>query len=126
MGLIARDIAPVTPSALSLLSNSIVLIAPTLHRLFHREGTPLPLEEPGAHLGYQAIMEWDGYERDIPVYQLASGPSIGMAILKGHRFSMDVLDDGALTIEPGRLCTPRVPSPGTRRQANPFCPSNGT
>ncbi|HET6383727.1 MAG TPA: hypothetical protein VFJ58_10070 [Armatimonadota bacterium] len=50
--------------------------------------------------GYQAEIEWDGRERTIPVYELDSGPSIGMALLEGHRLCMDVVDDGLLTIEP--------------------------
>jgi predicted aspartyl protease len=46
-----------------------------------------------------AVALWDGAERAVNV-QDSDEPLVGMAMLHGHRVTMDVVDDGALTIEP--------------------------
>lgn len=49
---------------------------------------------------YRAAVLWDGKERAVFVHASAGEPLIGMAMLHGHRVTLDVVDGGRLTIEP--------------------------
>ena len=49
---------------------------------------------------YDASIEWDGQVRPILVLEADDVPLIGMALLYGSRLTIDVVDGGAVTIEP--------------------------
>jgi clan AA aspartic protease len=49
---------------------------------------------------YRAAVLWDGAERGIFVHASEGEPLLGMALLHGHRVTMDVVDGGLLNIEP--------------------------
>jgi predicted aspartyl protease len=48
---------------------------------------------------YQATAIWEGERYLVPVYQLGPEPLIGMGLLNGNRVTMDVYEDGPISIE---------------------------
>jgi clan AA aspartic protease len=51
---------------------------------------------------YEAAVQWHGRARRISVYAIGSVPLIGMALLNGSEFNMQVRPRGAVTIKPFR------------------------
>jgi clan AA aspartic protease len=49
---------------------------------------------------FLARVEWDGALREVPVHAADGGVLAGMALLKGSRVTLDVVDGGVVTIEP--------------------------
>ena len=49
---------------------------------------------------YRARVDWHGGSRDILLLQSTGGPLAGMALIQGSRVTLDVVIDGAVTIEP--------------------------
>ena len=48
---------------------------------------------------YIVTLLWDGQERDIFVLAAEGGPLVGMSLLEGFRLAVDVIENGAVTIE---------------------------
>ncbi|HKQ78656.1 MAG TPA: clan AA aspartic protease [Blastocatellia bacterium] len=48
---------------------------------------------------YLATVPWHGQDRDVLVLEAEGGALIGMSLLHGSRLSMEVMDDGEVTIE---------------------------
>ena len=48
---------------------------------------------------HEATLVWDGKERTVMIRVLGTQPLLGMALLSGHRLSIDVADGGKVTIE---------------------------
>jgi predicted aspartyl protease len=48
---------------------------------------------------YDGIVLWDGAPRRIVVDAADADPLVGMALLHGHRLTVDVIDDGSVMIE---------------------------
>ena len=48
---------------------------------------------------YEAVLLWDGEEREIMVLASEAFPLIGMSLLKGFRLFVDVIDGGEVRIE---------------------------
>ena len=49
---------------------------------------------------YSATAIWDGEPYSISVYEVGPEPLIGMELLNGNRLTMDVHEDGPISIEP--------------------------
>ncbi len=49
---------------------------------------------------YEGTVVWDGGRREIPVIETGNTPLIGMALLEGHRLTIDAIDGGPVTIGP--------------------------
>ena len=49
---------------------------------------------------YRATAIWDGERYAVSVYELGREPFIGMELLNGNRLTMDVHEDGPISIEP--------------------------
>lgn len=49
---------------------------------------------------YEAVLEWEGQERDVLVLASEAHPLIGMSLLKGYRITIDAIDGGEVRIEP--------------------------
>jgi clan AA aspartic protease len=49
---------------------------------------------------YEAVVIWHGQERDILVLEAQGGVLLGMAMLRGSRLTVDVLDGGGVTVLP--------------------------
>ena len=48
---------------------------------------------------FQAVIAWDGQEREVQVLEAEGGSVLGMALLRGYRLTVDVEDGGLVTIE---------------------------
>jgi len=48
---------------------------------------------------YEAVLVWDGQERDILVLASEAHPLVGMSLLKGFCVMIDVIDGGEVRIE---------------------------
>jgi clan AA aspartic protease len=48
---------------------------------------------------YLASVVWHGRQKDVLISQADGTPLIGMALLEGSRLTMDVIDDGDVSIE---------------------------
>lgn len=48
---------------------------------------------------YVGTVLWDGQSLTVEVSSADTNPLIGMGLLRGHRLSMDVIENGAVTIE---------------------------
>lgn len=46
-----------------------------------------------------ASIVWNGRQKEVLVSQAAGAPLVGMSLLEGNRLTMDVLEDGDVTIE---------------------------
>ncbi|MCH8295393.1 clan AA aspartic protease [Candidatus Poribacteria bacterium] len=46
-----------------------------------------------------ATVLWDGQKRDVFVLAAEGGPLVGMSLLEGFRLAVDVVENGAVTIE---------------------------
>jgi clan AA aspartic protease len=46
-----------------------------------------------------ASIVWHGLERDVLVLQAAGGALVGMALLEGCRLTVEVFEDGTVTVE---------------------------
>ena len=46
-----------------------------------------------------ATIFWDGQNRDVLVLAAEGGPLVGMSLLEGFRLAVDVVENGAVTIE---------------------------
>jgi clan AA aspartic protease len=49
---------------------------------------------------FRARVQWGGGFRDVLVAESDGGALVGMALLKGHRLTLEALDGGKVTIEP--------------------------
>ncbi len=49
---------------------------------------------------YRAKVLWNGVTRDVLAMVTGDDPLIGMALLDGHRLTIDAVDGGPVTIEP--------------------------
>lgn len=49
---------------------------------------------------YEANVHWLNREWEVLVVQASGGALVGMSLLSGHRVTVDVIDGGAVTIEP--------------------------
>ena len=49
---------------------------------------------------YRAVVLWDGVQRRVAAHGSPSEPLIGMSLLYGSRLTIDVVDGGAVSIEP--------------------------
>ena len=49
---------------------------------------------------YAVAVIWNGERVSLPVFGLGDTPLIGMALLRGSRVTMDVVEGGAVEIEP--------------------------
>ena len=47
----------------------------------------------------EAVIRWEGAPRDVLVLESEGGTLVGMALLDGHRFIMDVEEGGVVSIE---------------------------
>ena len=54
---------------------------------------------------YQAKVKWHGRQRDVLVSRTDGFPVLGMAMMEGSRLTMDIIDQGDVTIE-------TLPNPG--------------
>jgi clan AA aspartic protease len=79
-------LSPVVVAALRLAYHS-----PVLGTL--ADGTVVALRQ------YEAVVSWDGQNRDILVLEADGGPLIGMSLLYGSRVILDVVDGGLVTIQ---------------------------
>ena len=52
------------------------------------------------HDVYRTTVVWHGEQRMIPIMGMGDKPLVGMRMLSGSRVTMDVVDGGAVTIEP--------------------------
>ena len=43
---------------------------------------------------------WHGQERDVLVLQVDGGPLVGMSLLYGNRVTLEIVEDGDVTINP--------------------------
>ena len=48
---------------------------------------------------FEAVVNWDGQERDILILEAEGGPLIGMALLYGYDVWLRVLDGGQVKVE---------------------------
>ena len=48
---------------------------------------------------YKATIVWHGHDSSVYVLAAEGGPLIGMALLHGNRVTLDVVDDGPVTVE---------------------------
>ena len=51
---------------------------------------------------FKVWISWDGNEVEARALEAEGGVLLGMSLLHGHRFTMDVLEGGAVTITPLR------------------------
>jgi clan AA aspartic protease len=49
---------------------------------------------------YRAVVEWHGRARPVSVVATESGALLGMALLRGSRLTLDVIENGQFQIEP--------------------------
>ena len=49
---------------------------------------------------YEVAVEWHGRLTVVPALEIEGGALIGMALLRGSRLAMDVVEDGPVRIEP--------------------------
>ncbi len=49
---------------------------------------------------YRAVVVWHGEQQTVPIMGMGDKPLIGMRLLSGSRVTLDVVDGGAVTIEP--------------------------
>ena len=49
---------------------------------------------------YFADVLWDGEEQPAKIYAIGEDPLVGMALLRGSRVEMDVVEGGAVLVEP--------------------------
>lgn len=49
---------------------------------------------------YRARVQWCSRARDVLVVEADGGALVGMALLRGHRLTLDALDGGSVIIEP--------------------------
>lgn len=49
---------------------------------------------------YRTVVVWHGERQTVPIMGMGDKPLIGMRLLEGSRVTMDVVDGGAVTIEP--------------------------
>ena len=49
---------------------------------------------------YRTVVVWHGERQTVPIMGMGDKPLIGMRLLAGSRVTMDVVDGGAVTIEP--------------------------
>ncbi len=49
---------------------------------------------------YLADVLWDGEEQTAKIYAIGEDPLVGMALLRGSRVTMDVVEGGAVLVEP--------------------------
>lgn len=49
---------------------------------------------------FNGTIWWDGQALDIPILRTDGDPMVGMALLRGYRLTVDVVDGGTVTIEP--------------------------
>jgi clan AA aspartic protease len=57
------------------------------------DGNSVPLK------AFEAAALWDGAERDVVILEAEGTPLIGMALLHGHRLTVEVVDGGRVRIE---------------------------
>ena len=81
---------------LTLPSNQISAIQ--LPFAGHRRGT-LADDSTVVLNVYLATVLWHGAQREVLVAQAGGAPLVGMAMLRGSRLSMDVVDEGELLID---------------------------
>ena len=48
---------------------------------------------------FLGVVQWDGSPRDVLILETEGGSLIGMALLNGHRITMDVEEGGVLSVE---------------------------
>ena len=48
---------------------------------------------------YVGTVSWNGQSLTVEVSSADANPLVGMGLLRGHRLSMDVIENGAVTIE---------------------------
>ena len=48
---------------------------------------------------YVGTVSWNGQSLTVEVSSADTNPLVGMGLLRGHRLSMDVIENGAVTIE---------------------------
>ena len=48
---------------------------------------------------YEAVIIWDRQSRVIPIDEAESDPLLGMSLMKGYKLSIDVLENGIVTLE---------------------------
>lgn len=58
------------------------------------DGTEIRLDQ------YNAVVLWEGVERNILVLEMDGTPLIGMKLLKGNNLNVDVVDGGRVSIQP--------------------------
>ncbi len=49
---------------------------------------------------YRANVLWEGEERVARIYAIGEDPLVGMALLRGSRVTMDVVEGGEVLVEP--------------------------
>ena len=49
---------------------------------------------------HDAIVEWEGGRRRVPVYATCGQPLLGMGMLYGHQLTLSIVDGGDLMIMP--------------------------
>jgi hypothetical protein len=47
----------------------------------------------------EAVVSWDGQDRNVMVLEANGGPLLGMSLLYGSRVTLDVVDGGPVTIQ---------------------------
>ena len=59
------------------------------------------LADGGMHMfdAYVGTVSWNGQSLTVEVSSADTNPLVGMGLLRGHRLSMDVIENGAVTIE---------------------------
>ena len=59
------------------------------------------LADGGMHTfdAYVGTVSWNGQSLTVEVSSADTNPLVGMGLLRGHRLSMDVIENGAVTIE---------------------------
>ncbi len=76
---------------LTLPANAITTLALPFHSMALAtlaDGSQIAIRK------YEATVKWHDQDRDVLVLEAEGGPLLGMALLRGSRITLDVLDDG--------------------------------
>lgn len=85
--------------------NGALSVPPTLAAwlaLEKEETSKVRLADGVIHLfdRYHVQVLWGGQPRDVLAFAMGDDPLVGMALLRGHRLTIDAVDGGAVTIGP--------------------------